>query len=213
MMNILALETSTHCCSVALSTNNVIFEKQAFIPQKHEQVLLSWINELFTEAQLNRNSLDVICYSAGPGGFTGIRIGAAIAQGLALAQDLTVLAIPSLQVIAQGVHREKNVSNVVIIQDARIEQVYLGYYQVDSAGIMRAVNADSICKLTEINLSEFSQHSIIVSNMADLKGIEFNPAAIDVLFLGKDLLQKGVATKAIDALPIYLRTENAWKKL
>lgn len=208
-MNILALETSSDYCSIVLSKNDSLFVKQDLIPQQHEKILLIWLEELFLQAAINSNELDVICYSCGPGAFTGIRIGAAIAQGLALPNELTVLAIPSLQVLAQGFYRKYGNQKIIVVQDARIEQVYCGYYQLNTENVMQPVVADSICKLDEVDYS-LLQDAAVVSNLD--KEI-FWPSAKDVLDIGQISLNLGQHTKASDALPLYLRSADAWKKL
>jgi tRNA threonylcarbamoyladenosine biosynthesis protein TsaB len=192
-----------------MSKKGKVFEKHQLIPQQHEKLLLIWLEELFQQADLSCNELDVICYSCGPGAFTGIRIGASIAQGLALPNDLTVLAIPSLQVLAQGVYRERGEQKIIVIQDARIEQIYCGYYQLDSESLMQPIVADRICKLDEVDYS-ILQDAAVISNLSEEV---FWPSAKDVLFIGKNLFDSGMRTKAFDALPMYLRSADAWRKI
>lgn len=217
-MNILAIETSSDFCSVAVAKDDLLFEKEALIPQQHAQVLLTWLDELFDEAQLDFAALNAIAYSCGPGSFTGIRIGAAVAQGLALTQEIITLAVPSLQVIAQGIHRETGAAEVIIIQDARMDQFYYGCYRLDQQ-VMQASQPDRICNFEELQLAGIDQNSLIVtdSKLIAASGLkntvtDYRPKAVDVLFLGRYLLDQGVHTTAMEALPIYLRPDTTWKK-
>lgn len=216
-MNFLALETSSELCSIAVSKESQIFEHKALAPQKHEQILLDWIAESLKEAELASSKLNYVAYSCGPGGFTGIRIGAAIAQGLALAHAIPIIAVPTLQVIAQGIFRELGREHVAVISDARIGQAYLGTYHLDADDIMQPIVPDRISSLDDIAVAD---GITIVSDFKDTSFLEkkseviqdFYPQARDVLFLAKRFVEIGKFPTG-DDLPIYLRTEDAWKKL
>ena len=93
MSNILALDTSTDACSVALSCNGEIKEDFRIIPRQHTQQLLPMIEAILADAGIAISALDAIAFGRGPGSFAGIRIATGVAQGLAYGADLPVLPI------------------------------------------------------------------------------------------------------------------------
>ena len=99
-MKLLAFETATEACSVALYLNGEIIERHEVAPRLHAEYALPWAEALLAEAGIKRSQLDVIAISRGPGAFTGVRLAIAIAQGIALALDKPVVAVSTLQVIA-----------------------------------------------------------------------------------------------------------------
>ena len=101
-MNLLAIETATETCSVALSINGEVMELYEHAPRQHAELLLPWVRQLLAEAGLTFNSLDGIAFSRGPGSFTSLRIGIGVVQGLAWASDLPVVPVSSLAATAQA---------------------------------------------------------------------------------------------------------------
>ena len=106
-MNLLALETATEHCSVALLRSAVdgsheVLVRRLHAPRQQTELILPMIDEVLTESGLRLNQLDGLAYSRGPGAFTGVRIAAAVAQGLALGADLGVVPVSSLQALAQA---------------------------------------------------------------------------------------------------------------
>jgi tRNA threonylcarbamoyladenosine biosynthesis protein TsaB len=225
-LKIVALETSGQFCSIAVQVADRIYEKHEKISQQHAHVLLPWLADLLTKAKLNLTDLTAIAYSCGPGGFTGIRIGAAVVQALSLTQTLPVLAIPSLQIIAQGVYRHYGACEVIIIQDARMQQAYYGHYAVDKDGLMIAREPDQLLLGSQLESITINKSCFLVSDMSismpeimSLKAkahqfiADYLPSAIDILSLSAARILAGDLTTADQALPIYLQSENTWKKL
>ncbi len=99
-MKLLAFETATEACSVALYLDGEIIERYEIAPRRHAEYALPWAEALLADAGITRSQLDAIAISRGPGAFTGVRLAIAIAQGIALALDKPVVAISTLQVIA-----------------------------------------------------------------------------------------------------------------
>lgn len=226
-MNLLALETTTDACSVAVLHEGQIHEWHEIAPQQHAQKMLNWISELLFELDLTLTQMNAIAYSCGPGSFTGIRISAAIVQGLMLGTGAPIIGVSSLQVIAQGVHREYNKSHVMVVQDARMGQVYQGYYVVGRNGIMDPDRADSLCDPNEITISNSTLPLTLVGDAfktySDLLALtstpsvsweyipNFYPHAQDVGLLALNILNQGTSTTS-QTMPIYLRNQSAWKK-
>ncbi len=99
-MKLLAFETATEACSVALYLDGEIIERYEIAPRLHAEYALPWAEALLADAGIKRSQLDAIAISRGPGAFTGVRLAIAIAQGIALALDKPVVAVSTLQVIA-----------------------------------------------------------------------------------------------------------------
>ncbi|PBS14390.1 tRNA (adenosine(37)-N6)-threonylcarbamoyltransferase complex dimerization subunit type 1 TsaB, partial [Lysobacteraceae bacterium NML93-0793] len=99
-MKLLAFETATEACSVAVWDDGRILERFEIAPRRHAELALPWAEQLLAEAGLARAQLDAIAVSRGPGAFTGVRLGIALAQGIALALDRPVVAASTLAVLA-----------------------------------------------------------------------------------------------------------------
>lgn len=124
-MNILALETSTEYCSVALWQDGNCISRCELAGQKHSQMLVGMLDGLLSEAGIKLTQLDGIAFGAGPGSFTGVRIACGAAQGLALGADLPVAGVSTLLALAEAAGRDK----VIAALDARMGEIYHAAYQ------------------------------------------------------------------------------------
>jgi tRNA threonylcarbamoyladenosine biosynthesis protein TsaB len=222
-MKLLALETSTEACSVALHHEGRIFARFRHAPRLQTELLLPMIDEVLAEAGLTLKDIDALAYSRGPGAFTGVRIAAAAVQALAFARDLPVLAVSSLQTLAQGVFRVHGASRALSVFDARMDEVYAGAYVLHD-GLMQALDVDHLC--SPANLPEklrgdffvagngLAAHEGVLRAQCHFQGAdaELFPAAEDIVPLALALHVQGAAQSAELALPVYLRDE-VWKKL
>ena len=104
-MKLLAFETATEACSVAVWDDGRVLERFEIAPRRHAELALPWAEQLLAEAGVARAQLDAIAVSRGPGAFTGVRLGIALAQGIALALDRPVVATSTLAVLAMGAAR------------------------------------------------------------------------------------------------------------
>lgn len=151
-MNLLALETATEHCSVALLRSAVdgsheVLVRRLHAPRQQTELILPMIDEVLAESGLRLNQLDGLAYSRGPGAFTGVRIAAAVAQGLALGADLGVVPVSSLQALAQGAWRATGAEAVLASFDARMQEVYSGAFLLgaegsEQAGLMQPQTAE-----------------------------------------------------------------------
>src|SRR3989338_484571 len=132
MTVILALDTSTEACSCALQVRGEIIEDYAVIPRQHAQNILPMIQQLLHKAGLTFAQLDAIAFGRGPGSFTGLRIAAGVAQGLALASDLPVLPVSTLAALALQGHADTGDSALLACLDARIDEVYWAWYSIEN---------------------------------------------------------------------------------
>lgn len=124
-MKILAIETSTEYCSVALWQDGALSERCELVGQKHSEVLLAMLDALLKEADVTLNQLDGIAFGKGPGSFTGVRIACGVAQGLALGTNLQVVGVCTLEALAQAAGHDK----VIAALDARMGEIYFAAYE------------------------------------------------------------------------------------
>ncbi|WEJ61560.1 tRNA (adenosine(37)-N6)-threonylcarbamoyltransferase complex dimerization subunit type 1 TsaB [Thiomicrorhabdus lithotrophica] len=131
---VLAVETATQACSVALIYKGQEFIRHEILPQKHAHRVLEMVDEVIAESGASSDEIDLLAYGEGPGAFTGVRIASGVIQGLALGWDKPVLAVSSLLAMAESVlidrYSESDV-NWCALLDARMKEIYLlvGTYQ------------------------------------------------------------------------------------
>lgn len=125
-MKLLAFETSTEACSVALHVDGQVLERFEIAPRRHAELSLPWAEDLLAQAGIARSQLDAIALGRGPGAFTGVRLAIAIAQGIALALDRPLLPVSTLQVLA--LRAPADAQRVVASIDARMGEVYAACY-------------------------------------------------------------------------------------
>ena len=230
-MNLLAIETATDACSIALQAGDDLLFDHRIAPQKHAQLALPMIDALMADAGLAAGDLDGLVFGRGPGSFTGVRIAAAITQGIAFGAGLGVLGISTLQAIAQGCAREFDDEQVVAALDARMGDVYWGAYLLDNNGLMTAIAEDAICKPEQVSLaavrdlpdaSEKQADWSLAGSGADRYPDEFLagvsntllraerwPDAKDLLLLAAPEVTAGNLQDAAAAVPVYLRDRVA----
>ncbi|MBI4356657.1 MAG: tRNA (adenosine(37)-N6)-threonylcarbamoyltransferase complex dimerization subunit type 1 TsaB [Gammaproteobacteria bacterium] len=165
---ILALETSTERCSVALLVHNHLLEQQEEGTQKASLHVLGMIHNLLSKSNIFFSNLDLIVFGQGPGTFTGVRLGASIAQSLAFAHDLPIVAVSSLACLAEEAHLTFSKGAVLGVQDARMGAVYWGAYQIEennhyplsltpyplSLTLLKTIIPDTLQKPSEISIPE-----------------------------------------------------------
>ncbi|MEE4638337.1 MAG: tRNA (adenosine(37)-N6)-threonylcarbamoyltransferase complex dimerization subunit type 1 TsaB [Wenzhouxiangella sp.] len=135
-MNVLAIETSTPMCSVALAVGEQVRSRRELAPRGHATLVLPWIAELLAEAGLGYSQLDRLAVGRGPGGFTSLRIGLGIAQGIALAHELPVAPVSSLAALAHAADPSAEHQQILALVDARMGEVFAGWFQRSVDGLM-----------------------------------------------------------------------------
>ena len=123
-MKLLAFETATEACSVALWIDGDVRERFEIAPRRHAELSLPWAEQLLAEAGIAKSQLDAVAVGRGPGAFTGVRLAIALAQGIALALDRPVVAISTLAALAMQSRGERILAAI----DARMGEVYLGAF-------------------------------------------------------------------------------------
>lgn len=154
-MKLLAIETATEACSVALHCDGTVIERHALAPRRHAELLLPWIDELLAEAGLGKRALDAIAVGRGPGAFTGVRLAVAVVQGLAMALDRPVLPVSTLATLAQPLLDSLAEGELALAAiDARMGEVYLGAFGRGSDGIAEPAGEERLGTPAEIVLPE-----------------------------------------------------------
>ncbi len=126
-MKLLAFETATEACSVALWIDGEVRERFEVAPRRHAELALPWAQELLADAGIAKSQLDAIAVGRGPGAFTGVRLAIAIAQGIALALDKPVVPVSTLAILAS----RASAAHVIAAIDARMGEVYMGAFARD----------------------------------------------------------------------------------
>lgn len=144
-MTILLLETATQVCSIALAKDGkIVAEKHSDEPNAHSSKLAVFIDNIFKESGISPDRLDAVCVSSGPGSYTGLRIGVSSAKGLCYALGKPLLAVPTLQNMADlyfAQHPEYN-GFVCPMIDARRMECYTAIFS--RSGIEKETSADVI---------------------------------------------------------------------
>ena len=235
MNKILALDSSTEACSVALQCGPVLHSRFEVAPRRHAELLLPMIDSLLAEAGIRLTDLDALVYGRGPGAFTGIRIAVSIAQGLAFGADVPTLGISGLQAMAQAAAEEAgrgghSAERVLVALDARMGEIYTGAFEQDRDGLLQLVGDERVIPPAELALPaswkaqsalatgngwQVYRDSLPVLSASELmmeSGQRFPDAAF-MLQLAKPLLEAGEAVPAEQARPVYLRNQVARKSV
>ena len=225
-MKILAIESSSEACSVALMVGDDCLSRHEIAPRKHAELLLPFMEGLLKQADLSLQQLDALAFGCGPGAFTGIRIATGVIQGVAFAADLPVLPISTLACIAQGIKREEGKDKVIAAIDARMEEIYWGAFTADEDGLMCPVNQEYVIPpdhAPDVDGpgwygagSGWETYAQILPQHYGVKLHGFNgnylANAIDVATLAARDWDAGLAVSAEQAQPVYLRNKVAEKK-
>jgi len=143
-VKLLALDTATEFCSAALWLDGQLRTREALAPRAHGELILPMIEQLLAEAALGLDGLDAIAFGRGPGAFTGVRLAAAVAQGLGFAAQLPLIPVSDLRALAaQALAAPGAPDRAVICQDARMNEVYWGCFE-RSAQAIRAFGEEAL---------------------------------------------------------------------
>ena len=148
-MNLIAIETSTSYCSLAVSSGDQVFSRHILAEQRHAEILLDELDVLLCEASLALADVQGIAYGEGPGAFTGLRIACGVTQGLALSRNLPVVGVSTLLALAE----EAGEPRVIVCIDARMSEVYHAAY-VNSGDAWDEVCAPGLCAPVALPLVE-----------------------------------------------------------
>lgn len=224
MKSLLAIDTSTENCSVALVHDGKMTTRDIESPREHSQKLLPFVEEVLGSAGVSLAELDGLVVGAGPGSFTGVRIGVSMAQGLAFSADLPVYPVCSLQALAQQAIRKNDVAGVVACIDARMGEVYYALYANEN-GVAVAQSEPAVAK-PDTNLIDTGRlqgwgtagtgwdvYADILDENHELKHSDNSrlPLAEDMLTVVNGAGVEPVQAEQLE--PLYVRNEVTWKKL
>jgi tRNA threonylcarbamoyladenosine biosynthesis protein TsaB len=222
-MNILAFDTSTAACSVALFSRDSILSEHVIQPRGHANLILSMIEILLNKAKINLAEVNLISFGQGPGSFTGLRIAAGVCQGIAYSHDIPIIALSSLRILAQGAYRKFSENNIAVLQDARMSEIYWGCY-IENNGIMKLSGVEDVTKPEMIQLANnknwysvgeawLSYPDKLVLGKDVIINKEFNyPNAIDMIALAKNEYDNGNCISVEQVNPVYIRNKVATVK-
>ena len=205
-----AMETSTDWCSVALWRDGEIVCAERRAPNRHSELALPMLEDLFRKTQTKAKNLEAIAFGAGPGSFTGLRIACGLAQGLAFARGLPVIGISTLEAMAE----ESGARRVVACLDARMREVY--YSALEKTGPewkemfpARCVPPGDV-KWPGDGWIGCGNGFAVYGNMGFARVMpDIHPTAIAVARLAAPRLAAGKGQDASLAAPVYVRDKVA----
>lgn len=225
-MKILAFDSSGLVASVAIvQDDNLIAEYTTNYKKTHSQTLLPMLDEVVRMTETDKKSFDLLAVAAGPGSFTGLRIGSATVKGLALAWDIPVVAVPTLEALAYNAWGSRRI--ICPIMDARRRQVYTVLYRFDKDDKMEVLMDQvpmDIDELIEV-LGDRGEEVLFVGDGIDVYAdtirqkmtvpFSFAPAHMNkqragsVAVAAKKRYEEGIYTSGDDFAPEYLRQSQA----
>jgi tRNA threonylcarbamoyladenosine biosynthesis protein TsaB len=222
-MQILAIDTSTEFLSLALWLNGRVLSRDIHAGQTHSQKILPTLRTLLDEAKIELTALDGIAFGAGPGSFTGLRIACGVSQGLAFGANLPVVAVSTLQALAQQSGAEK----VIACLDARMGEIYHAAYEKQN-GEWLEVSAPALFKpedAPKVNGDDWVGvgtgwlvypdvlQAVYGEQLREMPAPDHHshPTATSIAELALPTFEAGLARPAQEAAPIYIRNKVALK--
>jgi len=221
-LKILALETSTEFCSVALNLDGEVSGKEILAGRNHSGMILPMVQDMLAESGLVLQQIDGIAFGAGPGSFTGLRIACGVAQGLAFAADLPVAAISTLQAVAQQIDQHK----VIVALDARMSEIYHAAFRKSTNQIWEIISAPVLCSpqhAPPVSGNEWHGCGSGFDVYCDVLTMQYranirqicaglHPRAHEIAQLAAPEFRNGAYTDPALAAPFYIRNKVALKE-
>ena len=220
MTKILAIETSSDACSVAISDGELDYSFHELMPKQHTEALIGVIDELLNSASLDIEDIEAVAVGCGPGSFTGIRLACSTAQGISISQNIRGIVVPSLDILASSLNRTQSAEKIVTIINANMDRLYLAEYNY-SGRILKNSEIVSI-PISAFNQKKYDKETFFVGAgcrlvLDSLKKVSSKisfelPSALELLQMAKEkhLSKDTVAPEQI--LPLYLTEESNWVK-
>ena len=228
-MKVLGLDTATEACSAALLVDGEVFERYEVLGRGHAERLLPMVQEVLAEAGTALAAIDGIAFGRGPGGFTGLRIAAGVAQGLAFGASLPVVPVSDLAALAARAARLRGARRVLACLDARMAQVYWAAFDCLDPDAPIALTPESVSDPDRLTLPAqeadwpaffgvghgFSAypalHTLLERRLGGFDAALL-PHASEIARLGAAELRAGRTIDPADAVPVYLRNEVAHRR-
>lgn len=222
---VLTIDTATNCSSIAITEGgitggNVLASLSLNTRVTHSRRLLSSIEYLMQQTEFSWDDLAGIAVSLGPGSFTGLRIGMATAKGLAMAADLPLLGVSTLDALASRCLSSKL---ICAVQDARKKEVYTACYRLEKGQLVRVTDY-KVIDPSQL-LEQLDEPVLFVGDGVKLYGelwqqnddisVELAPAALNTVsastmgLIACDMLYKDNILDADNAVPLYVRASDA----
>ncbi|SUT90881.1 peptidase M22 glycoprotease [[Actinobacillus] rossii] len=230
-LTLLAIDTSTEACSVALLHKGEKTYLDEIAERSHTKRILPMVDHILAQSDVHLGQLDALVFGRGPGSFTGVRVGAGIAQGLALGADLPVIAVSNLTAMAQAAYEQMQATQVVTAIDARMNEIYFSQLKAEKVrsefgeflqwNEVIAEQVGTPNRLIE-QLGQWLDEWVTVGtgwaayNALQLMGKNTTitlPSAQYMLSLAVPMWYQRQTIHAVDIEPVYLRNEVTWKKL
>ena len=216
---IIAIDSSTSACSVALQSNGSITQRFEVGSNIHSQRLLPMVSDLLSAAGIEVAQLDAVAVGQGPGSFTGLRIGVGVAQGLAYGAGCQMIGISSLAALAvQSEHDGVIMAGI----DARMQEIYWGLYR-KSGDLLEPLGPNQVSPPSEVPIAqanvlignawpvyESKFEAAVLQNCHQLRDILY-PTAKAILCLAVPAFDRGELLTPIDFAPQYIRNDVAKK--
>lgn len=224
-MNILALDTCTESCSAALLFQGQLFEQSVMTQRGHSDLILGMMDTLFEQANASLADVNVLAFGRGPGSFTGVRVGVGVAQGIAYARELPVVAVSTLAAVAQDVAATTNTPYIAVAIDARMGEIYCASFRV-VGGVVELLDQERVCPPEDFHpfsdehwfgvgtgWSEYKAQLManFSGQLADMSA-EHYPQSVNIIKLAQIEITANRTVTADQALPVYLRNNVAKKK-
>jgi len=221
-MKILALDTATEACSVALDIDGRVLERYVELERGHAEHLLPMVEEILAEGGIALGALDAIAFGRGPGGFTGVRLAASVVQGLAFGAGLGVVPVSNLAAVAQrAADACPQARRVLAVNDARMREVYWAEFAADGAVTARGPEhvspaANVVLPSAGVSWVAAGRGLAAWSDLAErcraggatvLESLL--PRAREILSLASPVVAAGQTLPAEQALPVYVRDRVA----
>lgn len=221
-MKILALDTATEACSVALGVGDRVVERYVELERGHAEQILPMIDAVLAEGGVALAQLDALAFGRGPGGFTGVRLAASVAQGLAFGAGLGVVPVSDLAAVAQRVARlGPTARRVLVLNDARMREVYWAAF--DLAPEVQALGAERVSAPGDVILPQADCPWVAAGRGLDAwpalaercraAGATLRPGllprASEILALAAPRVAMGQLLDPADAAPVYVRDRVA----
>lgn len=228
-LHLLALDASSSACSAALLRREngaaTCLARFEVAPRAHTRRLLPMVDDVLAEAGITPRQLDAVAYGRGPGSFTGLRIAAGAAQGLAFGLERPLLGVSTLEALALQAHRRFHFRHLVTALDARMNEVYVATWHCLN-DVTTAVSDEAVMPPQALRLPSADADWVGVGSgftlwdaFADDVKVrltqhvtDLEPRAEEMAWLAARDIDAGLGGPAHAAQPVYLRNDVAWKK-
>lgn len=220
-MKLLAIDTATEACSVAVLDGDAITMRYEELGRGHAERVLPMVDEVLREAAVTLADLDAIAVGRGPGAFTGVRIAISVAQGLGFGAGKRIVPVSDLAALAQRAVEERGARTVIASIDARMHEVYWAVFATDAGGLVVATSDERVDAPSSVTLPTgddwfgagtgwgLPEMSALLGARSVPSDGKLLPRAREVALLGRRDFERGLSVRADEAMPVYLRDRVA----